>query len=188
MKRLLALILLSLALAGPVAAATVLNDSARGQRLDQLFNSLKTAQSASDALAAQQEISSIWLQSGDPNVDYQMQIAIQAMDELYYASALKVLNTIIVNRPDYAEAYNKRATLYYMVGNYQESLKDIDETLKLEPRHFGAIAGKGMVYLKLKQPDKALAAFRDALAIDPALANIATEVQMLEEQIKAKGA
>jgi tetratricopeptide (TPR) repeat protein len=188
MKRFAALLALSLALAAPVVAAPVLNDSARGERLDQLFQNLKSAQSQSDALAAEQEISSIWLQSGDPSIDRQMQIAIQAMDGLYYDSALKVLSTIIVNRPDYVEAYNKRATLYYMVGNYQESLKDIDETLKLEPRHFGAIAGKGMVYLKLNQPQQALAAFKDALAVDPALSNIATEVQMLEAQLKGKGA
>jgi len=177
---------LGLFLALPVNAAPTINDTVRGQKLDELFRQLKTATSQSSALEAEQQISAIWLQSGDPDIDQQMRLAMQAMDELYYGSALKVFSNILVLRPDYAEAWNKRATLYYLVGNYQESLNDIERVLALEPRHFGAIAGKGMVLLKLARPQEALAAFKQALAVDPALTNIQTEVQMLEMQLGDK--
>ena len=186
MKRLLAAIVVTLAVALRAAGAPVFDDTARGQKLDELFHELKTAPTASDAASAERQISAIWLDSGDPDINRQMAVAMQAMDELYYGSALKVFNNIIVVRPDYAEAWNKRATLYYLVGNYQDSLSDIDRVLALEPRHFGAIAGKGMVLLKLRRPADALAAFRDALAIDPALSNIEMEVRMLAAQLGDK--
>ena len=186
MSRFAVATLLCLFLAPPVLGAPIINDSARGQKLDELFQRLKTAPTQSSALEAEQQISAIWLQSGDPDIDEQMRLAMQAMDELYYGSALKVFSNILVLRPDYAEAWNKRATLYYLVGNYQEALNDIERVLALEPRHFGAIAGKGMVMLKLARPEEALAAFKQALAVDPALTSIQTEVHMLEIQLGDK--
>src|SRR4051812_33191750 len=102
---------LGLFLALPVMAAPIIDDSARGQKLDELFRQLKMAPTQSSALEAEQQISAIWLQSGDPDIDQQMRLAMQAMDELYYGSALKVFSNILVLRPDYAEAWNKRATL-----------------------------------------------------------------------------
>ena len=175
--------MLSLVLALSAAAAPVINDSTRGQRLDDLFLQLRTAATQSAAVSAEQQISAIWLDSGDPDINLQMRLAMQAMDELYYDSALKVFSNIIVLRPDYAEAWNKRATLYYLVGNYQESLNDIERVLALEPRHFGAIAGKGMVMLKLGRQEEALAAFKQAVAIDPALTNIEAEIAMIEARL-----
>jgi tetratricopeptide (TPR) repeat protein len=182
MKGIVAATILSLVVSLPAAAAPSVNDSARGQKLDDLFQQLKTAQTQSAALAAEEQISDIWLDSGDPDINRQMHVAMQAMDELFYDSALKVFTNILVLRPDYAEAWNKRATLYYLVGDYQDSLSDIDRVLALEPRHFGAIAGKGMVLLKMGRQADALAAFKDALAIDPALSNIEMEIHVLEAQ------
>src|SRR5262245_3816150 len=168
-RRLIAAIIFAITPALAAFAAPVINDTARGEKLDELFQELKTAATASDAARIERQISDIWLDSGDPDINRQMTVAAQAMDELFYGSALKVFGNIIVTRPDYAEAWNKRATLYYLVGNYQESLNDIDRVLALEPRHFGAIAGKGMVLLKMGKPADALVAFRQALAVDPAL-------------------
>ncbi len=182
MKGIAAATIVLLCLSLPGAAAPTLNDTARGQRLDDLFQQLKTAPTQSAALAAEQQISDIWLDSGDPDVNRQMHVAMQAMDELFYDSALKVFTNIIVVRPDYIEGWNKRATLYYLVGDYQDSLSDIDRVLALEPRHFGAIAGKGMVLLKLGRQEDALAAFKQALAIDPALSNIEMEIELLQAQ------
>jgi tetratricopeptide (TPR) repeat protein len=181
-----ALLALTLALAVPAAAAPVINDSSRGAKLDQLFDDLKAAHTPSEALATQQQIVAIWMESGDPAIDRQLRVAMRAMDELFYDSALKVLTTIVVNRPDYVEGWNKRATLYYLVGNYQASLDDIAQTLALEPRHFGALAGKGMVMLKLNRDQEALDAFRAALAVDPALISLQVQIRMLEDQLGGK--
>jgi tetratricopeptide (TPR) repeat protein len=180
MKKFLPMFAAALCAAVPAVAAPVLDDSVRGQQLDQLFQQLKSAQTPSQGLAIEEQISDLWLQSGDPKIDQQMQVAIQAMNGRFWDTALKYLNNIIITKPNYAEAWNKRATLYYMVGDYQDSLKDIAQTLTLEPRHFGAIAGKGMVELRLGDNQAALAAFRQALAIAPSLQDIQAEVRMLE--------
>jgi tetratricopeptide (TPR) repeat protein len=175
--------MVSLVLAPAVVAAPVIGDSERGATLDQLFAELKAPATPTQAIATQQKIIAIWMDSGDPAIDRQMRAVVQAIDEQFYGSALKVLNTIIVNRPDYVEGWNKRATLYYLVGNYQASLDDIAQTLALEPRHFGALAGKGMVMLQLHEDEQALEAFRAALAVDPALSDVQMEVRLLEEKL-----
>jgi tetratricopeptide (TPR) repeat protein len=181
MKMLPAVLAVSLLIgSAPLAAAPVLDDSARGQKLDDLFQQLKSAPTQSDGLALEEQIDDIWIQSGDPRIDQQMQLAIKAMDGQFYDTALKYLSNIIITKPNFAEAWNKRATLYYMVGDYQDSLKDIAQTLVLEPRHFGAIAGKGMVELKLGDNQAALSDFKQALAIAPSLQNIQVEVYLLE--------
>src|SRR5262249_878346 len=138
------------------------------------------------ALVAEQQIVAIWMMSGDPKIDQQMQIAMQARDNTFYDTALQYFDNIIITKPDYAEAYNQRATLYYMVGNYQASLADIARTLALEPRQFGAIAGKGMVELQLGDDQKALDAFQQALALAPSLMNIQTEVRILQQKLAAQ--
>jgi len=101
MKGIVAATILSLVVSLPAAAAPSVNDSARGQKLDDLFQQLKTAQTQSAALAAEEQISDIWLDSGDPDINRQMHVAMQAMDELFYDSALKVFTNILVLRPDY---------------------------------------------------------------------------------------
>jgi tetratricopeptide (TPR) repeat protein len=175
-----------LALVHPVAAATTIEDSARAQKLDQLFRDLKAAKSESEGLAIENQIVSIWMASGDPKIDQAMEWAVDAMDLGAFDLALNYLNNIVVTKPTYVEGWNKRATLYYVIGHYQESLSDIAETLKLEPRHFGAIAGKGMVMMRLGETQKAIDAFKEALAIDPQLTQIQLQVFLLEDMLKGK--
>jgi tetratricopeptide (TPR) repeat protein len=166
---------------GPIAGSGA---QAEAAKLDQLFRDLRAATSESEGLAIENQIVRIWLESGDPQIDEWMDWAIRAMDSGAYDLALTYLGNIIMAKPGFAEGWNKRATLYYAIGRYQESLADIAETLKLEPRHFGAIAGRGLVMLQLDQPQKALEAFREVLAIDPQLTNIRVQALLLEDLLK----
>jgi tetratricopeptide (TPR) repeat protein len=174
------------ALVQPIQAATTIEDSARAQKLDQLFRDLKAAKSENDGLAIENQIVSIWMASGDPKIDQAMEWAVNAMDLGAFDLALNYLNNIVVTKPTYVEGWNKRATLYYVIGHYEESLSDIAETLKLEPRHFGAIAGKGMVMMRLGETQKAIDAFKEALAIDPQLTQIQLQVFLLEDMLNGK--
>ena len=88
---------------------------------------------------------------------------------------------MIATSPNFSEAYNKRATLYYMTGRYDESLSDINKTLDLEPRHFGALSGRGMVFLKQGKNADALRAFKEALAVNPTMTGTRISVQQLEK-------
>jgi tetratricopeptide (TPR) repeat protein len=88
--------------------------------------------------------------------------------------------------PEYAEAWNGRATAHFMLGNYQKSLKDIERTLKLEPRHFGALAGRGRCYVALDKPRKALAAFEDSLEINPHQPGTKQRARRLRAELEGK--
>jgi tetratricopeptide (TPR) repeat protein len=169
----------------PVAApaATVLEDSARNETLDRLFTDLKNAPSAASGRAIEAQIMGIWLQSGDDQIDQQMSWAMQAMDIQAFDLALNYLDNIIVTKPGFAEGWNKRATVYYIVGRYQESIADIGRVLALEPRHFGAIAGLGLVLQRMGDKEKALDAFKRAVEIDPQLTDIQTQIFLLEDAI-----
>jgi tetratricopeptide (TPR) repeat protein len=182
MKPFAIIVALVLAVAAPAVAQT-LEGPAKVERLDQLFDQLKVAKSEAEGLAIEEQIVALWLQSGDARIDAKMDQAISAMDTGAFALALRYLDDIVRMRPDYAEGWNKRATVYYALGGYQESLDDIDKTLALEPRHFGAIAGKGLVMLELGLDEQALDAFKQALEIDPQLTQIRTEVMLLEDKL-----
>ena len=84
-----------------------------------------------------------------------------------YGSALETFEVMVGLAPDFAEGWNKRATVHWLLGNYQDSLDDIDKTLALEPRHFGALSGRGLVYINLEEWELALQAFDDALDVYP---------------------
>ncbi len=166
--------------ASPPASATA---SDRAARLDQLFAELKTAPSVEQGRAIESDIVHIWLVSGDDHIDQLMSYAIAAMNAEAYTLALQYLDEIVVEKPDYAEGWNKRATVYYLIDRYQDSIADIERTLALEPRHFGALAGLGMIMVKLGDKERAIKAFKAALAIDPNLVEIQSSLFLLEDQL-----
>ena len=96
------------------------------------------------------------------------------------AEALSILNRLIGANPDFAEAWNKRATLYFMMKKYDESLSDIAHVLDLEPRHFGALAGKGMILERQKKYAAARAAYEEALAVNPNLVQVQAAIKELD--------
>src|SRR5262245_47755215 len=136
-------------------------------RLQSLFENLKSASSPESAAGYEAQIWSIWAKSGDSDVDHVFEVGSQAMALGDLSTALSIFDAIVAKAPGFAEGWNKRATIHYMMGNYQASLADIDRTLELEPRHFGALAGLGLVNVSLERDEAALDAFERVLRVDP---------------------
>jgi tetratricopeptide (TPR) repeat protein len=125
----------------------------------------------------------IWSRSGDDAIDHLLAIGIEQMSERSGEAAVETFTQIIERRPDFAEGWNKRATVLYLLGQYRKSLADCDEVMKRNPHHFGALSGYGMIYLKLGDPARALAYFERALAVNPNLTQVEESVETLRQLI-----
>jgi tetratricopeptide (TPR) repeat protein len=156
-------------------------------RLDDLFSRLKSAQSPLESRFIEQAIWQIWLVSGDPAVDRLMAKGIEAMSSQDFENALAAFDEIVRLAPGFAEGWNKRATLHYLMGDLAASLADIERTLALEPRHFGALSGRGLVNLALGREAEALAAFEAALVVYPHLQGRDTHIKQLREKLRGRG-
>jgi len=159
-------------------------DKTRG--LDFLFGALKAAPDEVSAKHVEARIWAMWLQTPSDTAALLMARAKAAMDAQQADVALKLLDAIIKLRPDYTEAWNRRATLYYLQNNYARSLADIQQVLAREPRHFGALAGLGMIMQDLGDEKRALEAFRKALAVNPHLEKVPDLVKMLSEKVEGR--
>jgi tetratricopeptide (TPR) repeat protein len=122
----------------------------------------------------------VWSRSGDASVDRLLASGIEQMGAREGELAVRTFTEVIRRRPDFAEGWNKRATVYYLMGEYQKSLADCDEVMKRNPYHFGALSGYGMIYLQLDQPAKALDYFQRALKVNPNLESVNETVEMLK--------
>lgn len=125
----------------------------------------------------------IWSRSGDERVDALLATGIEQMRARQGDAAVATFTRIIELRPDFAEAWNKRATVYYLLGEYDKSLADCDEVIKRNPYHFGALSGYGMIYLQLGQPDKALRSFERALDVNPNLGGVKEAAEELRQEL-----
>jgi tetratricopeptide (TPR) repeat protein len=125
----------------------------------------------------------VWSRSGDPDVDTLFQRGLEQMQANEAEAAIDTFSEIIRRKPDFAEGWNKRATLYYLVGEFEKSLADCDEVMKRNPVHFGALSGYGLIYLRLRQPERALPYFERALAVNPNLDQIQAAVEALREAL-----
>ena len=181
MRFFLAMLVASLAL-GPAAARADQNDP----RLKDLFESLRTAKSPEAADIVEGQIWEIWAKTGDTDLDQAFAVGSQAMAIGDTNTALKIFDAIVKKAPDFAEGWNKRATIYYMIGNYEASLADIDKTLELEPHHFGALSGLGLVNLSLDRDEAALDAFERVLKVDPQSPSAKINVEIVKQRIKDK--
>jgi tetratricopeptide (TPR) repeat protein len=155
-------------------------------RLDKLFQQLKTAASTEVSQPIEEQIWQIWLESGDQNVDALMAIGQSAMDGGNYEEAYKAFSRVVDLAPNYAEGWNKRATVLYLMQRYDDSIKDIGKTLALEPRHFGALSGLGLCNAQLQKEKEALDAFEKALAINPNMPGIKQDAEEMKKQLAAK--
>jgi tetratricopeptide (TPR) repeat protein len=153
----------------------------RGAALDALFGKLQARDRSSETFQAEQKIWRLWSQSDSNADDLLLADATRAMEIRDFTACEKLLNQLIASNPRYSEAWNKRATLYYLMGRLDESLADIVKTLELEPRHFGALSGRGMIYeLQGKQLD-ALRAYREALTVNPHLYGARLAIEKLKD-------
>jgi tetratricopeptide (TPR) repeat protein len=172
--------------APPAPASKLSPKETRDELLDRLFGRLQTARSEAEAKAAEQAIWGLWSHSGSPTDDILLEQAIKAMNVRHYSEALQILDALIEHAPDFAEAWNKRATVNYITGKLDRSLSDIDKVLELEPRHFGALSGLGMIRRDRGDERGALEAFRDALAINPHMSSVRDAVKLLEKDLEQK--
>jgi tetratricopeptide (TPR) repeat protein len=159
-------------------------DRARG--LDFLFGALKAAPDEDSAKHVEARIWALWTQTTSDTTSLLMQRAKAAMDAKQMDVALKLLDAVVKLRPDYVEGWNRRATVYYLQNDYTRSLEDIQQVLVREPRHFGALAGLGMIMQELGDDKRALDAFRKALAVNPHLDKVPELVKSLSEKVEGR--
>ena len=141
----------------------------RDPRLPGLFDQLKSAASLEAAQPIEAEIWTIWTESDNDDVNLLMGIAVNALAREDYPTALELLDKMVEAAPDFAEGWNKRATVLYLMGEIERSHADVEKVLELEPRHFGALSGLGLLYIAQGEEEKALDAFRRALAVNPTM-------------------
>jgi tetratricopeptide (TPR) repeat protein len=154
--------------------------------LDRLFEALKVAPDEESAKYVEGRIWAIWLASNSDTANLLMSRAKTATDAKDLDLAVKLLNAVIDLRPDFTEAWNRRATIYYLKKDFGRSLADIHEVLAREPRHFGALSGLGIILQELGDERHALDAFRRALAVHPRLERIPDLVKKLTEKVDGR--
>lgn len=133
---------------------------------------------------AEQSIWKIWARSGDANVDRLYARGIREMNEGSFARAISTFSEIIKLKPDFAEGWNKRATLYFMTEQYDKSLEDCDEVMKRNPYHFGALSGYGHIHVEFRLYEQAIEYFQKALKINPNMGSVVRLIQRIEQLIK----
>jgi tetratricopeptide (TPR) repeat protein len=158
----------------------------RSRGLDFLFGALKVAPDEASAKHVEARIWALWMQTPSDTAALLMMRAKAAMDAQQMDVALKLLDAVVKLRPDYVEGWNRRATLYYLQNDYAHSLEDIAQVLVREPRHFGALAGLGMIMQDLGDDKRALDAFRKALAVNPYLEKVPELVKTLTEKVEGR--
>lgn len=121
----------------------------------------------------------VWSRSGDEEVDRLFATGVAQMAAGQGQLAVETFTRVIERKPEFAEGWNKRATVYYLLGDYEKSLADCSEVLKRNPQHFGALSGYGMIYLQLDQPERALDYFERALGVNPNLTSVRETVEEL---------
>lgn len=153
---------------------------AQAADLDSLFAELQEADGA-EAARLEREIWNEWSKSGSPAMDLLLKRGRDAMAAGDTQAAIEHLTALTDHAPDFAEGWNARATAYFQAGQLGPSVNDIAKTLTLNPRHFGALSGLGMIFEQLDQPEKALEAYKAALAIHPHLQGVIEAVERLEK-------
>ena len=115
-----------------------------------------------------------------------MGLGVNAMARADYSTALDLFNKMVEVAPNFSEGWNKRATVYYLMGEYEQSRADVAKTLELEPRHFGALSGLGLIDLAEGQNDKALDAFRRALKVNPTMPGPQHWIEELKTKVEGE--
>ena len=166
-------------------ATAWLGELATPDDLPALFRQLRDPDDLVRALT-ENSIWQTWSRSGDAKVDALFKIGVGQMNQGRSEAAIDTFTEIIKRKPDFAEGWNKRATIYFLVGDYDKSLADCDEVIKRNPQHWGALSGYGQIYVQLDRPEEALAYFQRALAVNPNLQNVENMIQQLKQVVIEK--
>ncbi|MFT6302422.1 MAG: tetratricopeptide (TPR) repeat protein [Granulosicoccus sp.] len=165
-----------------VQVSTVAADQT-AEELPALFAQLLNETDSESSTALEGQIWQHWLSAPDKNSANLLSQISNAMGVRRFEIALRLSNQLVDSYPDFAEAWNKRATIHYLMRNYAMSVADIRETVRLEPRHFGAISGLGMIFLQENNIPAALQAFEQVLKISPASSNAKRSVERVRREI-----
>jgi len=168
----------------PVAPAA---ETEHAAALDKLFGELKRERKEKAAERIAARIWDEWRHSGSASIDAMMQWSDAAMKEKKFGVALDFLDRVTVLEPDYAEGWNRRATVHFMMNHFGKSMADIDQTLRLEPRHFGALSGMGEILKQSGRKEQALSAYERALDVYPMMRSAQKEVAELSEELAGEG-
>ncbi len=166
-----------------VALATPALADQADPELPTLFDRLAAAENPAEAQAVEREIWVRWIATDDKEAEIMMLGGIDAMRQHRLESAADAFTALIEYAPDYAEAWNKRATVLFYMGDYLASAADVQKTLELEPRHFGALSGLGMIFDALGEPEGALEAYEQALEVYPMLGSAQVRVEQLRAEL-----
>ncbi len=153
------------------------------QRLDELFQTLRSSQEADVLLEAEAAIWEIWYESGKDGVDVMMVEAAALVHSGDLAAAEAVYSRVIEEVPRFSEGWNRRATVRFYQRDYDGSLEDIEQTLKLEPRHFGAFWGLGMILGSQRDYERAIGAFERLLEIKPNASDARPRIELLKQEL-----
>ncbi len=178
MRRLLLILLAIIAIAPPLSAWADTDD------LNALFDHLRAAPDAQAAEPVAASIKRMWMRSGSETADLLMERADTALEHEDFPLAIELLDRLIVLDPDWAEAWNHRATVFYVMEDYRRAMADIAETLKREPRHYGAITGMGLIFLHQGDDKNAYGAFERVLTIYPQLETAKKAVEQLRPEVE----
>lgn len=162
------------------AGAEALGDAGTMTDVPALVQALRDVDPVVRTLA-ERSLWQVWSRSGDEDVDRLLAVGIEQMSTGDGGGAVESFTRVIERRPDFAEGWNKRATVYYLLGEYGKSLADCDEVIKRNPYHFGALSGYGLIYLRLDEPSRALDYFERALRVNPNMERVRDTVEMLRQ-------
>lgn len=176
----LSLVFADPALAGPVAVSTEAKAEAT---LDELFLRLRKAQIPEQAERVAEDIQDRWRQSGSATVDLMMGWSNDAAEAKKFDVALDFLDQVTILAPAFAEGWNRRATVHFLAEDFSKSMADIEKTLELEPRHFGALSGMAIILRTAGRDELALRAYEQVLALYPANREAQTAVSELSEKL-----
>ncbi|PZV38416.1 tetratricopeptide repeat protein [Mesorhizobium kowhaii] len=175
------------AVAPPAASDAPPVATTKQARLDQLFSDLKRERNEKAAERIAGNIWNEWSQSGSASIDLMMQWSQKALEGQKFDVALDFLDQVVTLQPTYAEGWNRRATVHFMMKNYGKSMSDIDHTLQLEPRHFGALSGLAQIMALTGHKQSALEAWQKVLAIYPMMRSAQDQVATISEELAGEG-
>ncbi len=155
-------------------------------RLDELFERLAKSPDPRQARALAEAIVEVWHDANSPSINLLLDRGLTALDEEDISTALSLFNAIVDLRPDFAEGWHARASLFFVMENYDQALADIQKTLELEPRHFGALIGLSSIFSVYGEYKKALETYRQALKINPHLPGSEERIKTLTDKVEGR--
>ena len=177
-------ILATLVMAAPATGRADQSD----ERLEELFDRLRATADPLEAQIIEVQIWRIWTDSGRDDINTLVEEGSRFMAQGLLKEAIAIFDRVVTNLPEFAEGWNKRATAHYLNGDYTASMIDIERTLALEPRHFGAISGMGLIFMARGDEANALRAFEEVLKVHPHARGAKARVEELYKKLKLQGA